>query len=345
MGRWPIANEQFGLTNEMWKAMAEQQPYPLKALITAGGNGFMNSTNYATVHKALKNMEFYVAGDVTPNEMNLYADILLPEASYLERYDDLQVGGAREGYVAIRAPAMEPLHGTRGSWEICKALAERMDLGKYFPHDSVAELIDERLKKVGLTRAELEEKGVIKVPADPKKNFPREHGGKSVFPTPSGKAELIPSPLKGLGYDTALEWEEQVRPGADQFHLTLGRVGYHTHARTQNNPWLTDFMLENELWIHPEPAQKRGIVQGDRVRVTAEDGRSGKLKAKVTNRIRKDTVFMVHGFGHWDPRWSTGRDQGAADSNLASHENDQRIGSTSMGLALVKVIKVWPWSK
>lgn len=338
-GRWPMANDRFGLTNEMWRAMAEQKPYPIKALLTAGGNGFMNSTDYDTVKRAIMNMDFFVAADVMPNEMNLYADILLPEASYLERYDDLQIGGAREGYVAIRQPAMEALHDTRGSWDICKALAGRMGLGDFFPHESVSELIDERLRKVGLSREELERKGVIKIPADPVKNFPREHGNESRFPTPSGKLELIPSQLMAVGMDDALDWEEQVRPGADEFHLTFGRIGFHTHARTQNNIWLADFMRENELWIHPEPAKARGIGNGDRVKVTDRKGRENLIKAKVTHRIRKDTVFMVHGFGHWDPRMSIAKGQGAADSNLASDAREKHIGSISMGLSLVKVEK------
>jgi thiosulfate reductase/polysulfide reductase chain A len=338
-GRWPLANAQYGLTNEMWKAMAEQKPYPIKALLTAGGNGFMNSTDYEVVKKAIMNMDFFVAADVMPNEMNLYADILLPEASYLERYDDLQTGGAREGYVAIRQPSMDPLHDTRGSWDICKGLADRMGLGEYFPHDSVADLIDDRLKKVGLSRAELEEKGVIKMSPDPAVNFPREHGRKSVFPTPSGKIEFVPSKLTALGMDTALDWEEQALPDKGEFHLTFGRIGFHTHARTQNNPWLADFMRENVLWIHPEPAQERGIKEGDKVMVTDRKGRENWIKAKVTPRIRKDTVFLVHGFGHWDKRMSIARGQGAADSNLASDVREKHIGSISMGLSMVTVVK------
>ena len=339
-GRWPLANAQYGLTNEMWRAIAEQKPYPMKALLTAGGNGFMNSTNFEQVRRALMNLDFYVAADVMPNEMNLYADILLPEASYLERYDDLQTGGAREGFVAIRMPAMDPMHDTRDAWTICKQLADRLELGAYFPHDSVADLIDDRLKKAGLSRAELEEKGVIKVPADAAKNFPREHGGTSLFPTASGKVELVPSQLETLGMADALDYEPQVRPDQGEFHLTLGRVGYHTHARTQNNPWLADFMAENVLWLHPDAAAERGIENGDVVKVKDRMGRSGELKAKVTNRIRRDTVFMVHGFGHWDPRMSTARGKGAADSNLASQAQDRRLGSASMGLSVVTVERV-----
>ncbi len=339
-GRWPLANADLGLTNEMWKAMASGEPYPIKGLLTAGGNGFMNSTDYETVRKAIDQLEFFVAADVAPNEMNMFADILLPEATYLERYDDLQTGGAREGYVAIRMPAMEPLHDTRDAWSICKGLADRMGLGQYFPHDSVADLIDERLKKVGLSRAELEEKGVITIPADPAKNFPREHGRKSVFKTPSGKLELVPSGLKALGMEDALDYESQVRPEAGEFHLTFGRVGMHTHARTQNNLWLADLMAENTLWIHPEAAAERGIAEGDAVRVTDRKGRSGELKAKITARIRKDTVFMAHGFGHFDPRMRATYGRGAADSNLASADQDRWIGSAAMGRGLVKLDKV-----
>lgn len=338
-GRWPLANPQYGLTNKMWEAMAKQKPYPIKMLLTAGGNGFLNSTNYDVIRKALMELDFYVAADVIPNEMNMYADILLPEASYLERYDDLQLGGAREGYVAVRMPAMKPLHETRGSWDICKQIADRVGLGAYFPHDSIEDLLDDRLKKVGSSLAEIEEKGIIKVARDEKKNFPGEFGQMSQFPTPSGKAELIPSPLKMMGYDDALDYAEQVRPNEDEFHFTFGRVGYHTHARTQDNIWTAEFMQENELWLHPEAAQKRGIQQGDRVKVTDRKGRTEEIKAKVTRRIRKDTVFMVHGFGHFDPRMTTAYKQGGSDCNLASQAEDQRIGSTSMGLSLVKVEK------
>jgi len=338
--KWPLADPKLGLVNQMWKAMAGQEPYPIKALLTAGGNAFMNGSDFETIRKGIDNLEFFVAADVMPNETNMYADILLPEASYLERYDDLQTGGAKDGFVAIRAPAMAPLHDTRDAWTICKELANRMDLGHYFPHESVADLIDERLKKVGLSRRELEEKGVIRIKASPEENFPREYGRRAEFPTPSGKVELVPSRLKTLGMEEAFDYAPQVRPDTGEFHFTFGRVGMHTHARTQNNIWLADLMAENELWIHPESAAERNIRQGDEVRVMDRRGRSGVLKAKVTPRIRRDTVFMAHGFGHFDPRMTTADGRGAADANLVSPDEEKSIGSVAMGRSLVRVEKV-----
>ena len=342
MGRWPLANAQYGLTNEMWRAMAEQKPYPIRALMTAGGNGFLNSTNYDIIQKALETVDFYVASDVIPNEMNMYADILLPEASYLERYDDLQVGGGREGYVAVRMPSMKPLHDTRDAWTICNNLEDRIDLGEYFPHDSIKELLEDRLKKAGSSLEAIEKVGILKIPRDDKINFPREYGQPLKIKTPSGmsKIEFIPAMLKQLGSDKALDYVEQVRPGKDEFHMTFGRIGFHTHARTQDNIWTADLMRENVLWIHPEPAKKRGITEGELVVVTdTSTGRSEKIKAKVTIRIRKDTIFMIHGFGHWDKRMTTANGQGAGDSNLASYARDPHVGSMSMGLSLVTVAK------
>jgi thiosulfate reductase/polysulfide reductase chain A len=184
--------------------------------------------------------------------------------------------------------------------------------------------------------------GFLKIPADPKNNYPLDIGGNLKIKTPGGqtKAELIPSMLKKMGYDKALDYVEQIRPNEDEFHMTFGRIGFHTHARTQDNIWTADLMRENVLWIHPEPAAKRGIKEGDLVKVTDRKGREEKIKAKVTKRIRKDTIFMVHGFGHFDDRMTTAYHQGASDSNLASYEVEPHIGSMSMGLSLVKVEKV-----
>jgi thiosulfate reductase/polysulfide reductase chain A len=338
-GKWPIANAQYGLTNQMWKAMANQDPYPLKGLLTAGGNGFMQSQNKQLIHDALMQMDFYVAADILPNEMNAYADILIAESAYLERYDDLQTGGAREGYVALREPAMAPLHDTRSSWEVCTALSRRMGVAEFFPHENMEELLEDRLSRIGSSLDEIREKGILFKPADDKVNFPREYGGKSVFPTPSGKIELMPTEMEKYGYLDALDYAPEGAPDPDEFYFTVGRVGYHTHARTQNNEWLMYFMPENVLWLHPDAAKDRNIGENDRVTVKDRLGREETLPVKITPRIRKDTVFMVHGFGHWDKRLSVAKGKGGADANLASDAQDKRIGTASMGLSLVKVTK------
>ncbi|MCJ7604317.1 MAG: molybdopterin-dependent oxidoreductase [Desulfobulbaceae bacterium] len=40
----------------------------------------------------MKQMDFVMCLDVMPTDITMYADILLPEACYLERYDYIKTG-------------------------------------------------------------------------------------------------------------------------------------------------------------------------------------------------------------------------------------------------------------
>jgi thiosulfate reductase / polysulfide reductase chain A len=52
---------------------------------------------------------------------------------------------------------------------------------------------------------------------------------------------------------------------------------------------------------------------------------------RVTERIRWDSVFMVHGFGHADKRLSRAYGKGASDSTLISQVHvDPVMGGTGM---------------
>ena len=53
----------------------------------------------------------------------------------------------------------------------------------------------------------------------------------------------------------------------------------------------------NDLWINPEPAARLGIGNGDLVEVAPAARARCSLPARVTEEIRPDCVFMLHGFG------------------------------------------------
>ena len=61
------------------------------------------------------------------------------------------------------------------------------------------------------------------------------------------------------------------------------------------NPWLEELM-DPSLWINTETANNAGIRNGDEVYVESEWGKL-KVKAKLTEGIRPDTVAMAHGCG------------------------------------------------
>jgi len=78
---------------------------------------------------------------------------------------------------------------------------------------------------------------------------------------------------------------------------------------------LFDQMPENVLWIHVDPAAKLGIADGSMVRV-ANNGFEGQMKARVTDLIHPEAVFMIHGFGHTLPVESRAYGTGVAENKL-----------------------------
>jgi anaerobic selenocysteine-containing dehydrogenase len=114
---------------------------------------------------------------------------------------------------------------------------------------------------------------------------------------------------------TGKRGEGEVAPGPGQFRLTFGRCALHTQGHTVNNPLLSEQMPENVLWINRQKAEALKINDGDEVEV-GSNGHRGRIRAKVTDLIHSDAVFMVHGFGPTLPVESRALGQGVSDSAL-----------------------------
>ena len=83
--------------------------YPIKAWFVYGTNLMQSIPDRDKTIEALQALDFMVAIDVLPAEITGWADVILPEATYLERFDDLHAPGWKHPYVAIRQPVVEPL--------------------------------------------------------------------------------------------------------------------------------------------------------------------------------------------------------------------------------------------
>ena len=99
---------------------------------------------------------------------------------------------------------------------------------------------------------------------------------------------------------------------------------------------------ENAVWINADLALNMGIRQGEYVVLINQDGvKSNPVKARVTQRIRKDCVFMVHGFGSMNKELKLASGKGADDQKLITkYVTDPISGSTGMRVNFVKIIKV-----
>ncbi|WP_031405805.1 molybdopterin-dependent oxidoreductase [Thiomonas sp. FB-Cd] len=279
---------------------------------------------------ASQSLELIVAIDVQPSEMTGYADVVLPECSYLERYDPLRNSPEREPCVALRAPALPPRGDSKPGWWIAKELGKRLGLERYFPWQDYSEVVDWQLKQVGSSLAEMQKIGL--------KKFPRrtplywDAGANIPWKTPSEKIELYSTLLRDSGFEPLPHYTPPRPPSDGYFHLNYGRAPQHSFSRTQNNPVLFQLMPENLVWIHPQAARRFGIDNATYVRLVNQDGVvSNPVRVRVTERTRPDSVWLVHGFGHTASGLKLAFGRGADDSALMTRVLiDPIMGGTGM---------------
>jgi len=336
-GRYPFANE--GVTNALIEASIGADAH-YKGWLVYGTNLPMTIPGIRPQLKAaIDSLELVVVVDTMPMEITGYADVVLPECTYLERYDDLRNAGERHPSLALRMPVFEPRYDSKPGWWIAKQLGHRLGLDRYFPWEDYAEVIDWQLSQVGSSLDEMKKTGV--------KNFPRTRpkyfspGEVVHFYTPSGRIELNSQQLADKGFDPMPEYTRPEQPPQGYYRLNYGRMPAHTFGKTTNNPLLFQLAPENTLWVNPLVAGERGLENGEYVRLANPDGIvSNPIRVRVTERVRPDSVFMAHGFGHTSRRLRLTANVGADDSELMTNVKvDPLMGGTGMRGNFVTIVK------
>lgn len=336
-GKWPFASQ--GVTNGVIDASIGEDAF-FKGWLVYGTN--LPQTIPAVKDKlkaAADSLDLLVVVETMPSEMTGYADVILPECTYLERYDDLRNSGERHPSLALRMPAFEPKYESKPGWWIARELGNRLGLEKYFPWQDYAEKLDWQLQQVGSSLEEMQKIGV--------KNFPRKYplyfrdGQRVQFGTPSRKIELYSQQLANEGFDPMPVYTPPEPVPNGYYRLNYGRMPAHTFGKTTNNPLLFQLAPENQLWINPMVANEWSIKNAEYVRLASPSGSiSNKIRVRVTERIGPDSVFMAHGFGHKSKRLRLTTGVGADDSELMSNiKIDPIMGSTGMRGNFVTFVK------
>ncbi len=314
------------------------KPYPIKACVIWGQNPMQTIPKQENTIKMLKQMDFVMCVDVMPTDITMYADILLPESSYLERFDYIKKGtqwdfsDKHQQFVSARMPMVRADFERRDQVYIVNELAKRMGHEKAIPVQTVEDMVDAMLKPAGLSIKKLiAEDGIHLQPGkDP-------YGVKEDFEVQFFNEELVEE-----GYAGAPTYVAVPDVPKGYMRLLSGRSPLHTFNRTQNNVWLNAGMPENPVWVNDKIASKMGIKSGDRVTMVNSEGikSSSTSHALVTPGIREDCVFMAHGFGSKNPAMSVGKGAGMDDQELCSIlVVDPETGCSGMRNNFVKLIK------
>lgn len=264
----------------------------VKGWYVMGENPLMSEPNLRHAQEAIEQLEFFVAQDIFFNETNVYADVILPAASFAEKDGTFTNSDRRVQRVR---KAIEPVGWARPDWEIVCDLAKRLEkeLGRSvsagWDYSHPAEIWEEMRQLTpdfgGIDYDRLEREGGVHWPC-PSFDHP---GMPYLFADdfPRGRGKFYP-----VEYQTESELPDEAYP----FILSTGRVLYHWHGGTMTRvSALDDIWPECTVELHPNDAARLGLATGDWVDVSS---RRGVITARllVTGRSPEGTVFIPFHF-------------------------------------------------
>lgn len=253
----------------------------IKAVYVMGENPMLSDPNLSHVAEAFDALEFLVCQDIFLNETAQGADVVLPAASFAEKWGTFT---NTERRVQLIRPALEPPGQARADWSIILDLANRLGADWLYTHPF--EIFDEMRaltpQYAGMSYDRLE-KGGIQWPCPTV-----DHPGTPVLHT--GKF------TRGRGLFVALDYRPPAELPDDEypFLLSTGRILFHWHGGTMSrrSPGLDAIAPEAEAEINPADATRLGIENDDLVRVYSRRG-SVVAAARITRRSSPGMIFMT----------------------------------------------------
>jgi thiosulfate reductase/polysulfide reductase chain A len=320
-----------GVFQELRDNIVSGDPYQAHGWFISRQNPIMSIPDRSKTIEAFGKMDFIVTVDIILNDTAWFSDVVLPEASYLERYDPLLPVGDK---VFIRQPVIEPQGEAKSALWIYKQLGERLGLGDFFQYADEEDYIRQQLAPLGVTLEEVKAKGYAEAPEAP-------HAGEAAeltWNTPSGKVELYSETLAKVGFPGVPTWEEPPQPADGQFYLLTGKIATSTQFGTQNNQLLHKYSDEPRIWMNTKAAAELGLVTDDWVEVTSEVGQLH-TRLLATEAIRPDCVYMTPGYGHLSKGLTTAYGIGASDSAVHVTYTDPISGGQALSQTFVTVKK------
>jgi len=303
-------------------------------------------------------IEFMVAQHQWMENDCLYADVVLPVNTKFEEDDiasDME--SSHFTSIFLERKCMEPVGESRSDYEAVCAVAEKLGLlEKYTGGKSVEEWIKTGFDTSGVPEAGLigwekfSEKDYYVVPTELEWEKHRagmldfyEDPENNPLHTPTGKLEFYSQRLAehfpddeerppvphwipyGESHQESLEL-----PRAKKYPLLCqsnhGR--WRVHAQLDDVTWFheietckikgPDGYLYEPVWLHPSEAEKRGIKNGDIVKVFNERG-IVLCGAYITERIRPGVAYIDHG-ARYDPIVPGELDRGGAINTITPHK-------------------------
>ena len=274
----------------------------IKALVSISFNPLVSIPDSARTRAALEKLEHFTTIDFFLSETARHADVVL--AGSLQEEDEGTVTTGEGRCVRLRN-SVSPAGNARLDWQIIQDLAQRLGAGDHFNFENAGEIFSELTRASaggpidysGMSYERIEnEMGVFwPCPAPEHPGTPRLFEG-GQFAHPDGRAKFHAFPYRPPDEDVDAEYP---------IFFTSGRVvsQYLSGTQTRRIGALVDQYPEPLCEIHPRLAERLGIGEGDRVRVSTRRG-DIEVPAQIVKSIRPDTVFIPY---HWPGKKAANR--------------------------------------
>jgi predicted molibdopterin-dependent oxidoreductase YjgC len=233
------------------------------------------------IKHALESLDLLVVQDIFMSETAKLAHVVLPGASFIEK--DGTFTNTERRVQRVRK-AITPIGNSRADWEILCDIIK--GLGYNAHYNSPSEIMEEIRTMVpsygGITYDRIEKEGIQWPCPDV------THSGTKFLH--KGKF------TRGLGKFSVNEYEAS-KEMSNPFILTTGRILHHYHTGTMTR---RAWALEREyphgfVEINPKDAEKLGIANGKRVKITSKIGEVITV-ANITDIIKEGVVFIPFHF-------------------------------------------------
>ncbi len=181
--KYPFVPLAYGVFQELRDAILSGSPYQAHGWFIVRQNPAMSLPDRGRTLQAFGKMDFIATMDIIMNDTSWFSDVVLPEASYLERYDPLNIVGEQ---AFLRQPVIAAQGEGKSALWIYKELGTRLGLSDYFQYKDEEDFLSQQLAPLGVSLADVRQKGYVDLP-----ETGAELDTEPSWSTPSGKIESV----------------------------------------------------------------------------------------------------------------------------------------------------------
>ena len=129
-GSWQIFRDKVLKINTKWKKGEKlgENEYPIRGMFIYRENPMQSVPVYDKTAKMFDTMDLVVVIDIIPNDTTIYADVILPDTTYLERTSPIKsFGSLCEPVIGWRSATMTPFYSTKPLYEMLKELSKKLE--------------------------------------------------------------------------------------------------------------------------------------------------------------------------------------------------------------------------